>query len=207
MLNPRPKNALVSPRVHNGNGVDAGGRIYRWIGGLGDVGGHGEVLSGGGGGECVQRGYDGGGVGDPAEDAALCLDHFQADALEFREIRTNAIGYDEALVTAVVGLTRGGVHAHLGGDAGDQQLGDPACGEDVLQFGGIERALAGLVDDDLAVDRRELVDDVVAVLAADQDAAVFALVPNAFRRGTAAEFGRRAVGQVGLDGLRGCGSP
>ena len=29
---------------------------------------------------------------------------------------------DEALVAAVVGLAHGGVHAHLGGDAGDQQL-------------------------------------------------------------------------------------
>ena len=72
----------------------------------------------------AMAGNDGGGVGDPAEDAALGLDHLEADALELGEIRTDAVGYDEALVAAVVGLPGGGVHAHLGGDAGDEQLGD-----------------------------------------------------------------------------------
>ena len=129
--------------------------------------------------ELLECGDDGGGVGDPPEDAALRLDHLQPDALEFGEIRTDAIGYDQALVSAVVGLAGRGVHAHLGGDAGDEQLGDPRLGEDVLQLGGVERALARLVDDDLALDRGELVDDVVAVLAADQDAAVLAGVADA----------------------------
>ena len=62
----------------------------------------------------------------------------------------------------------------------------PALGEDVLQFGGVERALARLVDHHLAVDRGEFVDDVVAVLAADQDAAVLARIADALataRRG------------------------
>ena len=170
MLKPRPKKALVSPRVHHGSDSGCGGRrIGRWIGGrLGDVGGHGGSSQAAVVARACSAGDDGGGVGDPSEDAALGLDHFQADALELGEIRTDAIGYDEALVAAVVGLTGGGVHAHLGGDAGDQQLGDACRGEDVLQFGGVERALAGLVDDDLAVDRGQLVDDVVAVLAADR---------------------------------------
>ena len=155
MLKPSPKKALVSPRVHHGIDSALGlRRIGRGIGGwFGDVGAHAGSSQAAVVVSVCKCGDDGGGVGDPAEDAALRLDHLQADALEFGEIRTDAIGYDQALVAAVVGLAGGGVHAHLGGDAGDQQLGDPGCGEDVLQFGGVERALAGLVDDDLAVDR------------------------------------------------------
>ena len=45
--------------------------------------------------------------------------------------------------------------------------------------------------------RREVVDDVVAVLAADQDAALGPGVADPQRRVAAAELGRRAVGQVG----------
>src|SRR6478735_3665324 len=201
MLNPRPKNALVSPRVHHGMdsagassgfsvGESAGGSVTSW-----DMG---RVLSGGVGGDLLERRDERGGVGDPSEDAALRLDHLQADALELGEVRTDAIGYDEALVSSVVGLTGGGVHAHLGGDPGDQQLGDARLDEHVLQLGGVERALARLVDDDLAIDGRQFVHDVVSVLTTDEDATVLAFVPNAFRRGATAQLGGRAVGQVGL---------
>jgi hypothetical protein len=64
------------------------------------------------------------------------------------------------------------VHADLGGDPGDDEARDAVRGEDVAEVGGVERALAGLVDDRLAVDRVQLVDDVVTALAADEDAAV-----------------------------------
>ena len=39
--------------------------------------------------------------------------------------------------------------------------------QDMVEVGGEERALAGLVDDDLALLRRELGHDVMAVLAVD----------------------------------------
>ena len=58
-------------------------------------------------------------------------DHLEADALELGEIRTDAIGYDEALVTRGRWPHGGGVHAHLGGHAGDEQLGDARVGQDV----------------------------------------------------------------------------
>ncbi len=61
---------------------------------------------------------------DPAEDAALRGDHRQADPLELGEVGADAVRQHEALVAAVVGLADGGVHAHLGGDAGDDSAGD-----------------------------------------------------------------------------------
>src|SRR5271155_4206839 len=41
---------------------------------------------------------------DPAEDAALRLDHAQPHLLKFGEIRADAVGDDEAVVAAVVGF-------------------------------------------------------------------------------------------------------
>ena len=62
-------------------------------------------------------------VGDPAEDPALRGDHFEADPLELGKVRTDAVGEHQALVAAVVRLPDRGVHADLGGDAGDDQAG------------------------------------------------------------------------------------
>ena len=116
--------------------------------------------------QCVRR------VGDPAEDAALRLDHLQRDALELGEVRADAVGQHDAFVAAVVRLAHRRVHAHLGGDAADDQRLDAAVVQDEVEVGGEERALAGLVDHDLARLRRELGHDVVAVLAAHQDAPI-----------------------------------
>src|SRR6185436_5348340 len=44
------------------------------------------------------------GIADPAENAALCLDHLQRRGLELREIRSDAILEHEAVVAAVVRL-------------------------------------------------------------------------------------------------------
>ena len=54
----------------------------------------------------------------------------------------------------------------------------PRSARTSLELGRVERALAGLVEHDLALDRRELVDDLVAGLAADEDAAVRPLVAD-----------------------------
>jgi hypothetical protein len=54
------------------------------------------------------------------------------------------------------------VHAHLGRDAGDEQRSDAAVAQQQLEVGGVERALAGLVQDDLTGRRRERVDTEIA---------------------------------------------
>jgi len=137
-----------------------------------------------------------GGVSDPAEDAALGGDHRQPDALELGEVRADAVRQHQRLVPAVVRLADGRVNAHLGRHPGDDEVGDAGRLQDGLQVGAVERALAGLVDDDLAPDRRELVDDVVPVLPADQDAAVRPLVADPLGRPAPPELCRWAVREV-----------
>src|SRR5580692_5676757 len=65
-----------------------------------------------------------GGVADPAEDATLGLDHFQAHVVEFGKIRCAAIGQHHAAIAAVVGLAHRGVDADFGGHAAHQQVLD-----------------------------------------------------------------------------------
>ena len=79
--------------------------------------------------------------------------------------------------------------------------------EDQLQVGGAERALARLVDDDLARQRGELVDDVPARLAAHEDAAARAEVADADAvladPARAPALVRGQVGEVGAMALAG----
>src|SRR5271165_5453106 len=98
---------------------------------------------------CPECGDNGRRRGDPAEDPALCLDHAQPHLLKLREIRADAIGNDDALVAAVVGLAHGRIDADLGGDPADDQLSDAAVLQHRVEIGGEECALAGLVDDRL----------------------------------------------------------
>ena len=60
--------------------------------------------------------------------------------------RAGAVGQDQALVAAVVGLAHGGVHADVGGDAGQDQVGDAAGAQHQVEVGGVEGALARLVE-------------------------------------------------------------
>src|SRR5258708_29160092 len=92
----------------------------------------------------------------PAGDAALGDDHLDGGALELGEVAVGRVLDQQALITAVVRLAQRGLHAHLGGDTGEQQVGDAAQAQDVAERGGVEGAFAGLVDDDLAWARREL---------------------------------------------------
>ena len=75
-----------------------------------------------------------------------------ADALELGEVRADAIGQHDAFVAAVVRLAHRGVDAHLGGHAADDERLDAAVVQDEVEVGRAERALAGLVDHDLAGD-------------------------------------------------------
>src|SRR5262245_37871275 len=81
-----------------------------------------------------------------------------------------AILEEEAFEAAVIGLAHGGVDPDIGGDAAEDQVADAAGAEHQLEIGGTERALARLVDDRLAGQRRKVGNDLPAGLAADEDA-------------------------------------
>ncbi len=142
---------------------------------------------------------------DPAEDAALGGDHAEPHLVELREVGAGAVRQHQALEAAVVGLADGGVHAHLGGDAADDQARDPVVAEDQLEVGRVERALAGLVEHDLARQRRDRVDDVVALLPADEDAALGALGADRRARAGRGRASRAARRRGRGGGPRACG--
>ena len=86
----------------------------------------------------------------PADDRALRRDHRQRRRLELGEVALGAVLDQQAVVAAVVGLAHRGLHADLGRHAGEDEVRDAARLQDLVQAGGPEHALAGLVDDDLA---------------------------------------------------------
>ena len=86
----------------------------------------------------------------------------------------------------------------------DEQSVDAAIAQHQFEIGLIERALARLVDHRLAGERIKLGNDVVAGLAADQDAAHRAAGADAVFRIAALDLVRRRIGQDPADGLRGC---
>src|SRR5439155_20557965 len=83
--------------------------------------------------------------------------------------RRAAVREDEALETAIVGFAHRRVHAHVGGDARQDEISDRSLAQDELEVGRAERTLARLVDDGLTRARRELWDDLPASLAAHED--------------------------------------
>src|ERR1700691_3605958 len=87
-----------------------------------------------------------GGIADPTEDAALRLDHFQRDPMEFRKIGSDAVGQHQTVIAAIVGFADRGIDADLSGDPGDNELADVAVAQDAIEAGGVKRAFAGLVD-------------------------------------------------------------
>ena len=108
---------------------------------------------------------------DRAEHAALHLDHLQRVLVVALVGGGAAILDQHAFEAAVVGLAHGGVDADVGGDAGQHDVLDAAQPQHQFEIGGAERALAGLVDDGLARQRREIGNDLPAGLAAHQHAA------------------------------------
>ena len=115
-----------------------------------------------------------GGGRDRAEHAALHLDHLQRVVVVALVGRGAAILDQHAFKAAVVGLAHGGVDADVGGDAGEHDVLDAAQPQHQFEIGGAERALAGLVDDGLARQRREIGDDLPAGFAAHQHPAAWA---------------------------------
>src|SRR6516164_9748322 len=92
----------------------------------------------------------------PADDSALGADHVEGGHLELREIAFGGVLGQQALEAAVVGLAHGGLHANFRSDSGEHQLPDAEARQMILQARGVERALARLLDHDLAVPRCKL---------------------------------------------------
>ena len=90
-----------------------------------------------------------------------------------------AVLEDQALEAAIVGLAHRGVHADIGGDAGEHEIVDAARAQHQLEIRGTERTLARLVDHRFARCRRQLGDDLPPRLAAHQDAAARAGIADA----------------------------
>ena len=168
------------------------------------LGGVGSGRRGGGCGGSARE--EGGRVGDPAEDPALGGDHVQPDALELREVGPDAVrrgrgtSYPRSLASRTVVCTHTSVVTPV-----TIRLGDLVRRQAPPAGRWRRRPLAGLVDNDLAGQRGKLVDDVVAVLAADQDPAVRARGRRS--EGTASPAGAwRPAGPTGpAGGPPGCG--
>ena len=94
--------------------------------------------------------------------------------------------------------------ADIGGDAGENDVLDAAQPQHQFQIGGTERSLAGLVDDWLAGQRRQVGNDLPAGFAADQHAAAGAGVAD-----SGADLPRppllvrRQIGEIGAMALAG----
>src|SRR5579859_4571595 len=109
-----------------------------------------------------------------------------------------AILQQETLETAIVRIPHGRVDADVSRDAGENQVLDSVPAEHQLEIGGVERALAGLVDDRLAGDGSHFGNDFPARLAANEDAATWSLVTDAGAHALRAPaLVGRQVGQVG----------
>ncbi|OIQ64530.1 hypothetical protein GALL_539200 [mine drainage metagenome] len=111
----------------------------------------------------------------------------------------------DAFEAAVVRLPHGGVDADIGGDAGEDDILDAAQPQDQFKIGGVETALAGLVDDGLARQRCQVGNDLPPGLATDQHASARAGVADAgadLPRSPAFVRGQvREIGAVALTGM------
>lgn len=118
-------------------------------------------------------------MGDPAENPALSLDHSKAHFLKFREVRTDAVFGDKAIVATVVGFAHRRIDADFRGYSRDDELPNATILENGVEVGGEERTFPRLVDDRFSSQGIKFRNYVVACLAPDEDAAHRADVSNA----------------------------
>ena len=143
-------------------------------------------------------------IRDCTENAALHLDHLERMVVISLVGRPAAILEQQAFETAVVRLAHRGVHADIGGDAGEDHILDCAQSQHQFEIGGAERALARFVDDRLVFFRSEVGDDVPARLAAHQDEAAWPRIADAGADPTRTPaLVRRQVGEIGTMALAG----
>ena len=199
----RPKKPFQSPGTHQ-SGLNG---VLRASGGAcGGLGCHGALLCQAGRGQ-VRAGSRRREAATQPKMPPCALIIARPVGLEFGEVGAGAIRQHQAVEAAIVRFAHRRVDADLGGDAADDQLRDAAAAQHRLEVGGVERALAGLVDHRLAGGGGEFGDDVVAGLAAHQDAAHRAGIADAAGE-LAARAALPAAGRKGrADGLRGYGSP
>jgi hypothetical protein len=129
------------------------------------------------------------GAGNSTKNSALGGDGADGGTMVVRQRRRARVLDDEALVAAVDGAAQRRMHADIGRDAGEDHAADAAHGENAFEISRIECAVARLVDDDLAAARRQLGDDLPAVLATDE---------NATERPGAANLDARLLGAPSL---------
>lgn len=80
-----------------------------------------------------------------AEHTALHFDHAQGRRMVGGIGRAAAVFEQHALEAAVIGFAHGGVHADIGGNAGQDQVVDAACAQDQFQIGGAEGAFGSVI--------------------------------------------------------------
>ena len=119
--------------------------------------------------------------------------------------RRAAVREEQAFIAAIIRVPHGGVHAHVGRDPREHDISNPALAEHHVEVRCVKRALAGLVDDGLAVDRPKLGDDLPPGLRVLGSLPVLKVkrVPKQLR-GVAT---RRAIGGVASTALTALGEP
>ena len=90
-----------------------------------------------------------------------------------------AVGQKQALEAAIVGISHRCMDADIGGDAGQDEVGDAARAQDQLQVGRVEATFAGLVDHDLTGQGRQIRNDLPPRFAAGEDASAGAGIADA----------------------------
>src|ERR1700733_8348115 len=108
--------------------------------------------------------------------------------------RGTAVFQKQTFVTAIVRFTHGGVNAHVGGDASENDVGNSALAENQIQIRCAERAFARFVDDRFALFGIKFGNDVPAGFAAHQDSAAGAFIADA--RAEAAGSPAFVLGQI-----------
>ena len=144
------------------------------------------------------------GIRNRAEHAALHLDHLErrqmvAASVAAQQSSSSRHSKPRSLASRIVVCTQTSVVMPV-----STIFSMPLGAQDQFEVGGAERAFAGLVDDDLAGQRREFLDDLPARLAAHEDLAAGASVADAgadAARAPALVGGQ--IGQVGPMALAG----
>jgi hypothetical protein len=113
------------------------------------------------------------------------LDYLDRRAVVALVCRSRAVLEQQALVTAIVGLAHRGVDADVSGNAREHGMGDAARSEGEVQIGGIETALARLVEDELVGFGLELSPNIPSRFTSHQDAATRAWIARATAVSTA----------------------